>query len=595
MHAPVSSRRVAPVVGAALAALALPGIALVGGCGGATSSATASQNRTTRATVTLAWPDPAPTRLVPVASHSVRITISGPDNFQVSQVIARPSTSATFANLPPGALTIAASAHPDTAGTVLPAQASGTQVVQARADEPFAIRLTLDSTIDHVDLTPALGTIASGEVVSLAATARDAAGNLVLTGSGTWTWSNSNTAVADIVPNGAGARLTGIAGGNTVLQVTETESGKSATRALSVTAPPDPFAGTREYLNLDPNQPENYADPAWPVHYDANVLARDNTPPGNPVTNRGATLGRVLFYDKRLSVNDTVSCASCHQQGDGFVEERRFSLGFDGVSQTDAHAMRLGNVRFFGGGRMFWDKRAASVEAQATQPIQNAVEMGFDEAHGGFAALAAKMEGLSYYPELFRWAFGDTAITEDRVQRALAQFERAMVSVHSAFDTGFARVYDPTTPQAGVGRPFPNYTAQEERGKQLFLAPPNQAGAGCVTCHTIPTFALDPNSRSNGLDAGETRLFKSPSLKNIAATGPYMHDGRFATLEQVVDHYIRGVQDGPALDNRLKGPGGQPQRLNLTVADRDALVAFLKTLTDPSLNGDPKFANPFRK
>jgi cytochrome c peroxidase len=110
----------------------------------------------------------------------------------------------------------------------------------------------------------------------------------------------------------------------------------------------------------------------------------------------------------------------------------------------------------------------------------------------------------------------------------------------------------------------------------------------------MPTLALDPNSRSNGLDAGETVVFKSPALKNLLRGGPYMHDGRFTTLGQVVDHYINGVQAGPALDNRLRGPDGQPLRLNLSGEDRDALIAFMRTLEDDSLATDPKFASPFR-
>lgn len=257
--------------------------------------------------------------------------------------------------------------------------------------------------------------------------------------------------------------------------------------------------------------------------------------------------------------------------------------------------MRLGNVRFYAGRRMFWDKRAASAEAQATQPIQNSIEMGFDSTHGGLGALLPKMTALPYYPELFRWVYGDGIITEERIQKALAQYERSMVSVQSRFDTEFARAYNPADPNRGIGTPFPGYSAQEERGKQLFLLPPRQGGAGCVACHSAPTFALTANSRSNGLDAGETRIFKSASLKNIALSGPYMHDGRFQNLEQVVDHYISGIQDGPALDNRLKGPNGQPQRLPFTTADRDAIVAFLKTLNDPSLTTDTKFTNPFKK
>jgi cytochrome c peroxidase len=119
-------------------------------------------------------------------------------------------------------------------------------------------------------------------------------------------------------------------------------------------------------------------------------------------------------------------------------------------------------------------------------------------------------------------------------------------------------------------------------------------GAGCSACHPPPTFALTANSESNGLEAGETTIFKSPSLKNVAPSVAFMHDGRFATLDQVVEHHNSGVQAGPALDNRLKGPSGAPQRLNLSVADKAALVAFMRTLTDTSLNTDPRFSSPFR-
>ena len=360
------------------------------------------------------------------------------------------------------------------------------------------------------------------------------------------------------------------------------------------TPTPDPFAGVREYTNLSPDALPNYANPAYPAHYAA-ALRDDNTPPNNRVTDRGATLGRVLFFDKRLSVNNSVSCASCHAPAQGFTDSRRFSTGFSGAAFTNAHAMRLANIRFYAGATTFWDKRAASVEAQASQPIQNEIEMGFDAAHGGFAAAAAKMDGLPYYPELFRWVFGDAQITEDRVQKALAQYERSIVSVNSRFDTEYAKVYNPNAPQQGLGAPFSGYTTQEQRGKTLFVTGPGQGGAGCVSCHQAPAFALDRNSRSNGLDAGETRIFKSPSLKNVALAAPYMHDGRFSTLEQVVDHYISGVQNGPALDNRLKNGNGQPQRLPLSATDRDALVAFLRTLDDSAVTSDPKFQNPFVK
>jgi cytochrome c peroxidase len=463
-------------------------------------------------------------------------------------------------------------------------------VVRAVADERFQLSLVLASTIDRVEATVSSSSVDPGATVSVAASARTAAGELVLTTPGKWVWSSDNPAVATVSGNGSGAQVRGIALGTVSITALEEESGKSVRFAMNVV---DPLAAAKQALNLDPDRLPNYANPTWPVHYDANVRAGDNTPPGNPMTDKGAFLGRVLFHDKRLSFNDTIACATCHAQGNGFVDSARFSTGYDG-GLTGAHAMRLGNVRFYAGASMFWDKRAASVEAQSTQPIQNDVEMGFQAAHGGMSALLGKMANLPYYPELFKWVYGDTRITEDRVQRALAQFERSMVSVGSRFDTGFAQVFAPGQPRAGVGQPFPNFTAQENRGKNVFLTPPNQGGGGCVACHSIPTFSLDPNSRSNGLDAGETRIFKSPSLKNVGVTGPYMHDGRFATLAQVVQHYNAGIQDGPALDNRLRTPQGTPIRLNLSAADQAALVAFLRTLDDPQLNTDPKFSSPFK-
>jgi len=353
------------------------------------------------------------------------------------------------------------------------------------------------------------------------------------------------------------------------------------------------YPGVTAALNLSLASLPNYARPVYPVHYDAAVLAQDNSPAGNPVTDQGATLGRVLFFDRNLSRTRTTSCATCHVQALGMTDSRRFSLGINGVDQTAAHSMRLGNGRFYAARDAFWDRRAASLEAQVTQPIQNPVEMGFDPAHGGLDSLAARLRGLAYYPELFQLVFGDAAITEDRIQRALAQYVRSMVSVNSRWDDGYRQVYNAQAPDKGLNATVPGLTAEENRGKDLFLRPPPQGGAGCAGCHIPPTYALAANSLSNGLDAGETRIFKSPSLKSVGTTGPYMHDGRFATLEQVVGHYVNGVQAGPALDNRLNSPGG-PIRLQLSPADRAALVAFLKTLTDNTLATDARFSNPFK-
>jgi cytochrome c peroxidase len=351
-------------------------------------------------------------------------------------------------------------------------------------------------------------------------------------------------------------------------------------------------AALAPYLELDLAALPSYAA-SYPAHYTPAVQAANNSASANPVTDIGATLGRVLFYDKRMSVNNTISCASCHAQGIGFTDSERFSTGFEG-GQTAMRSMRLANAAFYEGRSMFWDKRASSIEDQSTRPIQDGVEMGFDEAHGGFEALIEKMQALPYYPVLFRRAFGDESITEARAQQALGQFIRGMVSVNSRFDAGAAQVFNAGQPGAGVGNPFPNFSDQENLGKALFLQPPNAGGAGCAGCHRPPTFALDPNSRSNGLDAGETTVFKSPSLKGVAQAGAYMHDGRLATLEDVVEHYNSGVQTGPALDPRLALPGGNPLRLNLSEADKQALVAFLRTLSDNVLGADERFADPFK-
>ena len=368
--------------------------------------------------------------------------------------------------------------------------------------------------------------------------------------------------------------------------------------AATTTNPPTTVVSTpvtvTQALTINYAAVSNYAAPVLPAYYDNSVRATDNSPAGDPVNDKIATLGRVLFYDKNLSINNAASCASCHHQANGFDDPNRFSIGFSGAAFTTAHAMRLGNSRYYRPGEAFWDRRAATLEVQASQPIQNNVEMGFDAAHGGFTAVITKLQALPYYPDLFTFAFGDVTITEARIQRALAQFERAMVSSNSRWDTGYSTNYAPAAADQGLGTPIAGFSAEENLGRSLFMTPANAGGAGCVGCHIAPTFALAANSRSNGLDAGETRLFKSPSLKSVGLSRAFMHDGRFATLAEVVEHYNSGVQAGPALDNRLAGPNGVPRRLNLTVAEKSALIAFLNTLTDTTLTTDAKFSSPFR-
>ena len=379
---------------------------------------------------------------------------------------------------------------------------------------------------------------------------------------------------------------------------TTSNSAAPTVTIAAVTPPPPPatpISGIVDFTTIDVNRLDNYANPVLPAYYDATVAALDNSPNNNPINDRVATLGRVLFYDKRLSVNDTTACASCHQQANGFDDPNRFSTGFSGTAFTSAHAMRLGNIRYYRPGTMFWDKRAASLELQVSQPIIHPVEMGFDATHGGINALLTKLAASTYYPDLFTLAFGNSAITEARIQQALAQFTRAMISAASRWDTAYAQVFNAAAPNRNLNVALPGFSASEELGHQLFMTGRGQGGAGCAACHQPPTFALAANSLSNGLDANETRIFKSPALKNVGLSRAFMHDGRFSTLEQVIEHYNSGIQNGPALDNRLKTPGGAPLRLNLTQNEKAALVAFLLTLNDNNLTTDAKFSNPFKK
>lgn len=353
-------------------------------------------------------------------------------------------------------------------------------------------------------------------------------------------------------------------------------------------------AGVAAATTIDFSEVANYSAPKLPAYFDRTVAALDNSPPSNAIDDRVATLGRVLFYDLRLSTNDRASCASCHRQALGFTDSMRFSNGISSAATTDFHSMRLGNLRYWQPGSTFWDRRVASVEAQVSHPLHSLVEMGWGGAAGDIDDLIRKLSATTYYPDLFAWAFGSSTITEPRMQQALAQFIRAMISSSSRWDTGYAQVFSPGAANRALDIDLPNFTQQENRGRQLFMTAAGSGGAGCSSCHLPPTFALAASSRSNGLDAGETRLFKAPSLRNVGLTGPYMHDGRFATLAEVVDFYDHGIQDGPALDARLR-QGSGPQRLQLSADDRAALVAFLMTLTDPVFIADARFSDPFRR
>lgn len=344
-----------------------------------------------------------------------------------------------------------------------------------------------------------------------------------------------------------------------------------------------------QYLNR-PDQAYNYTDPELPAFFSLMPNTdQDNTPNDNPITNAGADLGRVLFYDKNLSANGAVSCASCHVQEAAFSDNVELSTGFEG-GLTGRNSMGLSNSRFYENGHFFWDERASSLEEQVLMPIQDATEMGLS-----LDELETKLANQPYYPILFEEVYGDPEISSEKIADALSQFVRSMVSYQSKYDEGRAQVNRPEDD-------FPNFTEIENLGKRVFFSP----ATNCSRCHTSDVFVGDA-ARNNGLDAVITDLglgattgreqdngkFKTGSLRNVELTAPYMHDGRFETLEEVIEHYNSGVQNSPTLDNRLER-NGRAIRMNLTETEKDALVAFLRTLTDNDFITDEKYSNPFK-
>lgn len=366
----------------------------------------------------------------------------------------------------------------------------------------------------------------------------------------------------------------------------------------------EPWTAIREEFGntIDPENPEQYADQTQPAY-----ITRDNTR-GNAIDNEQATLGRVLFYDKQLSVDNSVSCSSCHQQQEAFGAQ---ALSNDGVlgGKTARHTMRLINARFANEVRFFWDERAATLEDQTTRPIRDHAEMGFSGQDGrpDFSFVLSKLQGIDYYSDLFKLAYGDASITEARIQQSLAQFVRSIQSFDSKYDAG-------RTVVTGDNQPFPNFSQQENQGKNLFLTPPQfdgsgnrtGGGAGCAGCHAPPEFDIAPNSGNNGVTGkinsaeSDFTVTRSPSLRDLTDAqgnphGPMMHDGSMNTLEDVLNHYdaIQQVPGNTNLDPKLR-PGGSPQKLHLTAGEKQALITFLKTLTGNAVYTDARWSDPFK-
>jgi cytochrome c peroxidase len=364
----------------------------------------------------------------------------------------------------------------------------------------------------------------------------------------------------------------------------------------------DPYAAITATFgsNINPESLANYANQSIP-----NYITKDNTA-GNPITNKGATLGRVLFYDKNLSSNNTISCSSCHQQNNAFSDANMASNGVNGT--TGRHSMRLINTRFANETKFFWDERAINLETQTTMPIKDHGEMGFSGTNGdqNFNDLITKLNNIGYYRELFQFVYGSEEITEYKIQLALAQFIRSIQSFDSKYDIGRAQV-------ANEGQPFPNFTAQENQGKNLFLSPPvfdatgnrTAGGLGCAGCHAAPEFDINPNSGNNGIigtingtgiDINNTR---APSLRDLVkpdgtTNGPMMHTGVITTLQAAIGHYgtINLAPGNTNLDPRLR-PNGFGQQLHLNAQEVNAVIAFLRTLSGNNVYTDVKWSNPF--
>jgi cytochrome c peroxidase len=351
--------------------------------------------------------------------------------------------------------------------------------------------------------------------------------------------------------------------------------------ALAVVMALAVLQGCRRDLDMDisagPTTPFLLDIPAW-VTADGHL---PYLPPDDPFTVEGVELGRMLFYEKALSNDYSLSCGSCHLQANAFTDPRPFSVGTDG-SMGNRNAMAIMNMAW--DNAFFWDGRSTSLEGQALLPVVDHAEM-----RNTWPVVVQRLQSDERYPKRFLQVYGTATIDSMLVVRAIAQFERTLLSFSSRYD------------RFEYGGDSLALTPQEIRGKDLFFRE-----AHCGDCHMGPMLS-DHSLRNNGLDLVHTDLglgavtgnaahngrFKTPTLRNIAVTAPYMHDSRFATLEEVVDFYADDVQlDSPFLDNHMfPWMSGQ---VVLSEQDRSDLVAFMRSLTDHTFLTDPAFSDPDR-
>lgn len=298
-----------------------------------------------------------------------------------------------------------------------------------------------------------------------------------------------------------------------------------------------------------------------------------------------ATLGRVLFYDSHLSLNNAISCASCHNQALGFADNVAFSVGWEG-RLTKRNSIAISGPS----GSLFWDGRESNLRRLAIRPISNHVEMGITDS----ADLINKLASLPYYPSLFLKAFGNGNINIHRASEAIGIFMES-------FGISRTKLQDAQFNASGS-----SLTAIERQGMDLFDNKYN-----CGSCHNggnggyggfsagFRDIGLDKVYSDDGFGSfsGKSKdigTFKVPNLRNVALTAPYMHDGRYKTLRDVLEHYSHNIQDSPNLDTLLKDNGGHAMRMNISEQEKDAIIAFLGTLTTTDLTINPKFSNPFK-
>ncbi|TXD50158.1 cytochrome-c peroxidase [Polaribacter sp. IC073] len=312
----------------------------------------------------------------------------------------------------------------------------------------------------------------------------------------------------------------------------------------------------------------------------ADKLIAPIIPANNPLTQEGVSLGKKLFFDTILSGDETQSCASCHNPKRAFTDNKQFSEGING-NFGKRNAMPLFNLAWNFDERFTWDGKEFSLEKQAFEPVSNPIEM-----HANWKIVTEKLQQHLEYPTLFLQAFGTSKIDSTLVTKAIAQFERTLISGNSKFDR---YLQGETT-----------LTPEEENGFDIFM---DEAKGDCFHCHGSNNNPLwtDNKFHNNGLDTNFSDLglgkitgdpsdngkFKSPSIRNLTFTAPYMHDGRFATLEEVIDHYSEGLKRSSTIDPLMKkiNQGG----VQLSRQDKADLKAFLLSLSDPNFTSNTSF------